>query len=591
MSMEGVQQVRDLERSVKSDPKAANDIIALRKIVADDSKAADTRIAAVNALRRIFIHYVESNWSRRAVPKSAAAAKKANEFNSWFQGQFGTYKSVLIQLATHDNDSFQAVSIRSYIEMMKLDSAVADGPTAKPVFNMESWKNLLVALLVSQKELDVDLLLMLREEILSLHDCLYFAYIAVTDLTLEIKDMIRQSSDAILSSGKANDTASSIVSNIDIIRKNIFDFLRVSGLPQSIDLDNFLVPLSKGGAAEEDSEAEEESDDEVDAEKVKQQRKEALLDKMDPLLAELAGLKRGAPASKGASKKRRGEVSLTDKLMDVEFYRRSFSKAWLACLGLPFTPAQHKLILKHLPEHVVPSLRNPMLLADYLTQSYRVGGVVAVLALESLFHLIMHNNLDYPDFFRSLYRLCTVEVFSAKYRLTFMKLLNASLKSVNIPAYVVAAFVKRLAHLALHTPSPNAPFCIAQCTWLLRQHPQTQTLIHRKRGGDFDNAEEEDLEKAGAMQSSLWEMELLQSHHWAKAASLAEGLTHNESTIIGAAAGKYYVHMPEHMAPSYADVLEDNQKGKKARNFAMSYVKPEALLPNGGLIANHFSTG
>jgi U3 small nucleolar RNA-associated protein 19 len=145
----------------------------------------------------------------------------------------------------------------------------------------------------------------------------------------------------------------------------------------------------------------------------------------------------------------------------------------------------------------VPSLRNPMLLADYLTQSYRVGGVVAVLALESLFHLIMHHNLDYPDFFRSLYRLCTVEVFSARYRVTFMKLLNASLKSVNIPAYVAAAFAKRLAHLALHTPSPNAPFCIAQCTWLLRQHPQTQPLIHRSKHtkGEFNNCEEEDLEK------------------------------------------------------------------------------------------------
>lgn len=44
------------------------------------------------------------------------------------------------------------------------------------------------------------------------------------------------------------------------------------------------------------------------------------------------------------------------------------------------------------------------------------GGVAAVLALQSLFQLIMNYNLDYPDFFAKLYRLLQPTVFHTKYR-------------------------------------------------------------------------------------------------------------------------------------------------------------------------------
>ena len=48
---------------------------------------------------------------------------------------------------------------------MKLDSVVEEGPNAVPVFNVESFKSLLMSLLISKNELDIDLLLMLKEEV------------------------------------------------------------------------------------------------------------------------------------------------------------------------------------------------------------------------------------------------------------------------------------------------------------------------------------------------------------------------------------------------------------------------------------------
>ena len=116
-----------------------------------------------------------------------------------------------------------------------------------------------------------------------------------------------------------------------------------------------------------------------------------------------------------SKKKKQKKLSRAEQLQDLHSYRKAFTKAWLALLSLrQLTMAQHKLILRHLPEHVMGNVDRPLLLADYLSQGFALGGVVAVLALESLFDLILKHNLDYPEFFVCLYRLCNLEVFSAK---------------------------------------------------------------------------------------------------------------------------------------------------------------------------------
>jgi hypothetical protein len=601
---------------------------------------------------------VENGLYCKTIPKAKSAlTEKVREYNLWFQAQFTAFKDSLLDLVAGDNDAFHAVAIRTYIEvvflqmlkdslflfdthfvqLMKVDSFVTGGPSATPKFNMESFKSLLYALAVNKKEVDVDLLLMLKEEvrydvtnhyttgllkvsifcfalqIFSMHDCTYAALASLHEIINEVKDAQQQAQQRAQLAGTGAATSDPITANFDTIRKKFIDLLRVIELPDEIDEDNVLVPLvkpAKGTDADDGSDnenADGESSDEEREQSAKQERQQAALQHMDPLLAELAGLKgkkRGAGNSggNGHGKRARAALTLFDRLSDPMQYKRAFSKAWLGLLALPFTPAQHKLLLKHLPEHVVPHLRNPMLLADYLTSSYATGGMVAVLALESLFHLIVHHNLDYPGFFLSLYNLCTVDVFSAKYRAKFMKLLSTSLKSVNLPAYLVAAFAKRLAHLALHTPTPNAQFCIAQCTWLLRQHPQAQVLIHRKaRTGpskDFDNNENTDLEKAHALDSSLWEMELLQQHHLYAAAQLAASLATPESTMVTAAAGAAYVHVADYLNIGYADLMDNalalsapkkdatgeviagsGASGK--REAALAYVRPTSLFEEG----------
>ncbi|CAN0323879.1 unnamed protein product, partial [Ectocarpus sp. 4 AP-2014] len=55
------------------------------------------------------------------------------------------------------------------------------------------------------------------------------------------------------------------------------------------------------------------------------------------------------------------------------------------------------------------------------------------------------HDLDYPDFYDSLYRLVTPDMMYAKYRARFFRMVDLCLTSSHVPAYVVAAFLKRFA--------------------------------------------------------------------------------------------------------------------------------------------------
>ena len=98
--------------------------------------------------------------------------------------------------------------------------------------------------------------------------------------------------------------------------------------------------------------------------------------------------------------------------------------------------------------------------------------------IEGLFKLIVEFNLDYPDFFDSLYRLMNPSIFSAKYRAKFFNLLTKSLKSTNISAYMAASFIKRFAQISIFGPSPTAIFCISQIASMIRSHPQVVSVIN-----------------------------------------------------------------------------------------------------------------
>lgn len=181
-------------------------------------------------------------------------------------------------------------------------------------------------------------------------------------------------------------------------------------------------------------------------------------------------------------------------------HRSVLGEAWLSCLSLPYLPMKaHKRALQYIPKEVLPIMRNPLRLADYMTKSYKIGGITSVLALNGLFILMTQNGLEYPQFYSSLYALIGPKVFYTKHRTRFFQLLTICLsKSEMIPAYVVAAFCKRLCHSALSAPPSGALFTLAFVSNLIRKHKECACLIHRGGGKlleDAFDAEENDPSK------------------------------------------------------------------------------------------------
>ena len=53
--------------------------------------------------------------------------------------------------------------------------------------------------------------------------------------------------------------------------------------------------------------------------------------------------------------------------------KKFFSAVWTQVLKYPLTPSLYKRVLVLLPEKVMPHLEKPLLLTDFLMESYAIG--------------------------------------------------------------------------------------------------------------------------------------------------------------------------------------------------------------------------
>ena len=217
-------------------------------------------------------------------------------------------------------------------------------------------------------------------------------------------------------------------------------------------------------------------------------------------------------------------------LHSIPAHKKQAQKAWTAVLRQDLSRSQRKLILELMSHRIAPWFLKAELLMDFLTDSFNVGGSTSLLSLSGLFYLIQHNNLDYPQFYQKLYSLLDSNVLYSKHRSRFFRLLDTFLASTHLPAALVASFVKRLARLSLFAP-PSGIVVVVPCIYnLLKSHPNCTFMIHNdsevdqdeETWGDSFRQEESDPTKTGALESSLWEIQMLQSHYHPNVATIAK---------------------------------------------------------------------
>ena len=250
--------------------------------------------------------------------------------------------------------------------------------------------------------------------------------------------------------------------------------------------------------------------------------------------------------------------------------RKTFSKAWLEFLKQPFSMSLHKEILIVLHTLLIPNFSKPRLLADFLTRSFKAGGGLALLGLHGLFVLMNEHNLEYPDFYKNLYSLLHPRIFEKKYKARFFNLMQLFLSSTHLPTYIVAAFVKKMARLALIAPPHGILVLLGLITYLLRTHPSISFLVNSSEEAEVSEdpymESEEDIMSCKAMQSSLWELATLANHFLPEVAKAA---------VAAKKPNTKNPHLDDLLETTYFDLISFDEGDFKSN--AMCHVPPDKI--------------
>lgn len=254
--------------------------------------------------------------------------------------------------------------------------------------------------------------------------------------------------------------------------------------------------------------------------------------------------------------------------------RSEFTACWLEFLrGLSaHSPSTHRAVLAIVNERVLPYMTKPTLLADYLTDCYNAGGLVSLLALNGLFTLMHKHNLDYPSFFPKLYSLLDSKVFHCRYRKRFCRLLALFMTSTHMPAYIVAAFVKRIARLSLGAPPAVISWIVPFIYNMFKLHPAIRVLIHRPaETTDEFVLEELDPTKCNAMGSSLWEIRALERHYWTGATRHARLFTERLTKPLFA--------LDDHLnGPTYNELIQEELSHRWSKIPPLNIAIPDTIF-------------
>jgi len=197
----------------------------------------------------------------------------------------------------------------------------------------------------------------------------------------------------------------------------------------------------------------------------------------------------------------------------------------------------------------------------------------------AFFFLITKHNLEYPDFYKKLYSLCTPELMHAKYRARFFYLANLFLASSHLPEYLVAAFVKRFSRLCLTAPANSILLVLPFIGNLLLRHKGLVKMIDNSE--EHFITDEPDPSKSKAVESGLWEIKTLQNHTLPQVAQAAK--------FINKSLPQMEWNIADYLETTYEDMFSTEAKKKIFVNVPLTFERPNGLaFPKNDVLSNHF---
>lgn len=259
--------------------------------------------------------------------------------------------------------------------------------------------------------------------------------------------------------------------------------------------------------------------------------------------------------------------------LDYPYIRKHINKTWSCVMNWKHDETSHRQLLILLLEKVLSHLDKPVLLTDFLMDSLDVGGAISLLALQGIFVLIQQHNLTYPNIYEKLYSMFEPEIFHTKFKARLFYLADIFLSSSHLPEGLVAAFVKRLARLALIAPPQDIVIILRFIGNMFLRHPALKRLIFHPTGGEVSHdpyvMDERDPIKSNALDSSLWEVAALQSHVLPSVATAAKFIANPFPTTEWDLASVLEINEND---------IFDKEIAKKSKEYALNPNRPTSLF-------------
>ncbi|KAJ5071915.1 nucleolar complex protein [Anaeramoeba ignava] len=226
------------------------------------------------------------------------------------------------------------------------------------------------------------------------------------------------------------------------------------------------------------------------------------------------------------------EIPQQPNITSTTFHKKEYNKMWLNYLKLDIPNTILKQILKEMDTKIIPHLRDPILITDFLMKCYDKSGIISILALKGIFVLMTEHGIEFPQFYTKLYAILQHDIFYQDEVSEFWVLLDVFLSSLIMPSYLAAAFAKRLARITLDAPPSGCLVAIPLIMNILIRYPSCRVLVDETLAIQEEKLSliqtndpylfyEKNPEKSCALQSSLWEIKTLQKHYLPQVARLA----------------------------------------------------------------------
>jgi U3 small nucleolar RNA-associated protein 19 len=266
---------------------------------------------------------------------------------------------------------------------------------------------------------------------------------------------------------------------------------------------------------------------------------ETFIENLINLLSLMPGLIKEDESSESTSLFVLEDISENSNLINIDYHRKMFSDCIFKILHLELNLNLYKKIMTKFAEKLLPKMSNPLMCADFLNKSYQVGGLISILALDSLYVLISKYNIEILEFYKKIYEQLNPSIFNTKYKYRYFALLDTCLSSTHLSVYLVAVFMKKISRLLLFAPSTDTKVLLRFITNLAIRHPTCKQLIHRKNGksisGDPFDINSTNLNQTTVLNSSVWEVQAIANHYSSSIAQeikFLNSLPKNESDVF-----------------------------------------------------------